>query len=141
LHKKTKLHRYRDKITIINSPKAMNEEQLYPYLNLIQQLLTCPNGEEMNILQQNQNLIDENLLQIMVTVAEDFNNNGRENEANFLINLAQQLAQLFNPPQPPLERGESESIPPLTKGGLGGDQNPQDYHNFLNANHSINRRK
>ena len=39
------------------------------YINLIEQLLTCANGEEPNILQANQELIDPEFLQMMENYA------------------------------------------------------------------------
>jgi hypothetical protein len=43
----------------------MNEQRAQAYVNLIEQLLTCANGEEPNILQANMELIDPQFLQMM----------------------------------------------------------------------------
>jgi hypothetical protein len=48
----------------------MNEQRTQAYLNLINQLLTCNNGDEPRILQENQELVDEELVQVMVAVAQ-----------------------------------------------------------------------
>lgn len=59
------------------------------YLNLIQQLLNCSNDEKLNdVMQENQQLMDENLLQIMVAVANDFEEKGNKNTAQCLIYIA-----------------------------------------------------
>jgi hypothetical protein len=47
----------------------MDEKRPQAYINLIEQLLTCANGEEPNILQANQELIDPEFLQMMENYA------------------------------------------------------------------------
>jgi len=49
--------------------QTMNEQRAQAYVNLIEQLLTCANGEEPNILQANQELIDPEFLQVMENYA------------------------------------------------------------------------
>jgi hypothetical protein len=71
---------------------AMNEQRTQAYLNLINQLLSCNNGDEPRIVQENRELLDEGLVQVMVAVAQQYGNAGRENEAQWLVNMAQQLA-------------------------------------------------
>jgi CHAT domain-containing protein len=71
----------------------MNEQRTEAYLNLINQLLTCNQGDEPRILQANQELLDEGLIEVMIAVAQQYGEVGRENEARWLLNLAQQLAQ------------------------------------------------
>ena len=71
----------------------MNEERRQAYFALIQALLSCPNGEEGQILQDHQELIDEEFLLVCQQVAQQLQGDGRENEAGFLLNLAQQLAE------------------------------------------------
>ncbi|MFO8037899.1 MAG: hypothetical protein R6U67_00465, partial [Sodalinema sp.] len=48
----------------------MDEQQLQAYLSLIQELLTCPSGEEAAILRKHRELVDEGLVQVMRAVAE-----------------------------------------------------------------------
>ena len=49
----------------------MDEARLQAYLNLIQQLLTCASGEEVNnILQAHQELVDREFLQEMERCAD-----------------------------------------------------------------------
>jgi hypothetical protein len=47
----------------------MDEQRTQAYLNLINQLLSCNNGDEPRILQENQELLDQGLIEIMVAVA------------------------------------------------------------------------
>ncbi|WP_375328809.1 hypothetical protein [Microcystis sp. BLCC-F210] len=41
-----------------------------PCLNLINQLLSCNDGDEPRIVQKNQELLDEGLVKVMVAVAQ-----------------------------------------------------------------------
>jgi hypothetical protein len=60
---------------------AMNEQRTQTYLNLINQLLSCNDGDEPRILQKNQELLDRGLVEVMVAVAQQYREAGRENEA------------------------------------------------------------
>ncbi|MFM6060498.1 MAG: hypothetical protein ACKPBT_20685 [Microcystis aeruginosa] len=53
---------------------AMKEQRTQAYLDLINRLLSCNNGDEPRILQQNQELPDEGLVQVMVAVAQCLGN-------------------------------------------------------------------
>jgi len=71
----------------------MNEQRQQDYLNLIQALLDCPNEEEINnTVNAHLHLIDSDLVQVMAQVAEMMAQQGNENNARFLTNLAQQIA-------------------------------------------------
>jgi hypothetical protein len=94
----------------------MNEQRNEAYLNLINQLLTCNEGDEAEILQENQELFDQGLIEVMTAVAQQFEGTGRENEAQWLINIAQQLTQILGL----LEEETASSA-----------NTPQDYFNFL----------
>jgi hypothetical protein len=49
----------------------MDQARLQAYVNLIEQLLACADGEEINnILQANQELIDPQFLQVMENCAD-----------------------------------------------------------------------
>ena len=72
----------------------MNEERSQDYLNLINALLNCPSGEEGQILNANQDLLDAGLLQAMAQVAEFLEKRGDRNAANFLIDVARHLAEV-----------------------------------------------
>ncbi len=71
----------------------MNEQRLQAYYQLIQQLLSCPHGEEAAILQANRELLDVGFLQMVVEVAGTFTQQGEENTANWLLALASQLSE------------------------------------------------
>ena len=76
----------------------MDEARLQAYVNLIEQLLACANDEERtNILQANQELIDPKFLQVMESYATWLEEQGNNNHAAWLRNMAQQLGQYLNP--------------------------------------------
>jgi len=74
----------------------MDEQRFETYFNLIQELLSCPNGEESAILSRSSELVDEGLVIMCQQVAEMSRGQGQENQAGFLINLAEQLAEYLN---------------------------------------------
>ena len=96
----------------------MEETRAQAYLNLIQQLLTCPNGEERQILQVNLELVDSGFLQVCEVVAENLAEEGQENQANYLRNLASQLGQFLGMN----DEGDSDN---------SEGENPQEYANFI----------
>ncbi|MEH1997500.1 MAG: CHAT domain-containing tetratricopeptide repeat protein [Nostoc sp.] len=69
----------------------MNEQRLQAYNQLIQTLLSCPSGEEPEILAANTELLDANFVQVVAAVAEHFAQQGEENTAEWLRNLATYL--------------------------------------------------
>ncbi len=73
----------------------MNQQRLQSYINLIQQLLACPSGEEWILLRQNEALVTPELAQVMEQVANQLANQGKLKEAKFLHNLAGQIHHLF----------------------------------------------
>ncbi|MBW4495406.1 MAG: CHAT domain-containing protein [Oscillatoria princeps RMCB-10] len=73
----------------------MDENRIQNYLNLIQELLNCPSGEEAAILQANSDLLDLGFVQVCETEAAQLAESGNENAANFLRNLASQLGELL----------------------------------------------
>jgi hypothetical protein len=73
----------------------MDETRAQAYLQLIQTLLTYPNGEENQILNANSELVDAELVQTMVAVAAQLSENNQENEADFLLDIASELANLL----------------------------------------------
>ncbi|CUR35208.1 conserved hypothetical protein [Planktothrix tepida PCC 9214] len=70
----------------------MNEQRLNAYLTLINNLLTCPSGEESQILQDNQELLDQDFLQVLLEISSQLQEAGRQQEAELLINLAEELS-------------------------------------------------
>src|SRR5919199_3205593 len=69
----------------------MDEQRLNAYLKLIQALLGCPSGQEIEILQNHRELVDQGLVQVMQQVAAYLREQGHLNSADFLMNLAGQL--------------------------------------------------
>jgi CHAT domain-containing protein len=69
----------------------MNEQRLHAYNQLIQTLLDCPSGEEAEILTANTELLDADFVQVVVAAAEHFAQQGDENTAEWLRNLATYL--------------------------------------------------
>jgi CHAT domain-containing protein len=74
----------------------MNEERRQAYLNLIDSLLTCPSGEENQILQANSELVDAGLVQVMLERANDLRNDYYLDNANYLMTLAWHLSGTSN---------------------------------------------
>src|SRR4028119_34681 len=72
----------------------MDEHRLEAYLNLIQQLLDCPSGEELDILNANRELADAGLVQVMEQVAERMAQQGDGN-AEWLQNLAVAITKML----------------------------------------------
>ena len=76
----------------------MDEQRLQAYQQLIQQLLSCPDGEKVAILQANTELLDADFLLMVVEVAAMFTQKGEENTANWLMVLASQLSEALDIP-------------------------------------------
>ncbi|HIK11773.1 MAG TPA: tetratricopeptide repeat protein [Oscillatoriaceae cyanobacterium M33_DOE_052] len=76
----------------------MNEQRIPAYLNLIQQLLDCPAGEENQILNQFSELVDEGFVQMCEQKAAQLHEEGEENQAEFLQDLAQQVGAFLARP-------------------------------------------
>ena len=76
----------------------MNEQRAQAYVNLIEQLLACADDEERtNILQANQELIDPEFLQVMENYATGLEEQGNNNHAALLRDIAQWLGQFLTP--------------------------------------------
>ncbi len=72
----------------------MDEQRIAAYSNLIQQLLECPNGEQNDILNANEELVDADFVQFMKETAADMAEKSNS-YAGWLQNLAAQLANYF----------------------------------------------
>ncbi|MBD2197513.1 MULTISPECIES: hypothetical protein [Calothrix] len=59
----------------------MNEQRLCAYLNLIQAILNCANGQEGKVLAANQDLIDSLFINILKQVARQMAIKGANNTA------------------------------------------------------------
>jgi tetratricopeptide (TPR) repeat protein len=73
----------------------MNEQRQEAYLVLIQQLLSCPRGEEPEILAANQDLKSPDLVQVMLEMASNLRWQGELNQANRLMNIAGHLLGVY----------------------------------------------
>ncbi|MGK7887535.1 MAG: CHAT domain-containing protein [Crocosphaera sp.] len=69
----------------------MDEQRTQQYLKLINQLLTCNEGDEPRILEENQEFLDQGLIKVMIAEAQQLAEAGREIEANWLSFKAQEL--------------------------------------------------
>ncbi|MFN5766483.1 MAG: hypothetical protein ACK470_19290, partial [Pseudanabaena sp.] len=67
--------------------------RLQAYINVIQSLLSCPLGQESEILQANQDLIDADFLNLLDQFAEQSEKAGEVDVANFLRELAKSLKE------------------------------------------------
>lgn len=63
------------------------------YLNLIDQLLKCPNGEEPQLLDQHLDLLDADLVGTMAQVASYFAHHDNPDAARFLLHIARELSK------------------------------------------------
>ena len=59
----------------------MNSERQQAYLNLINQLLNCPSGEEAEILNTHPELLDDGLVAAMLEEADNLREKGELNNA------------------------------------------------------------
>lgn len=77
------------------------EQRQAQYLQLIDQLLRCPNGQEPAILDAQPDLIDAGLVQTLVKVGTVMVHQENQAGAKFLFHVARELAiQLNLYPQP-----------------------------------------
>jgi hypothetical protein len=95
-----------DRLTgFVEDTTQMNQPYLQSYIDLIQQLLACPGGEEWIVLRQHEALVNPELVQVMEQVATQLAAQKNLKEAKFLHNLAGQIHHLFvaqtvQPPSP-----------------------------------------
>jgi CHAT domain-containing protein/tetratricopeptide (TPR) repeat protein len=86
----------------------MNEQHLQAYTELIQNLLKCASGEELNnILQQHSDLVDITLAKLMGEYAKQHREQEDLEIADFLENLARQLTEYL---QEDRDSSDSEAI-------------------------------
>jgi hypothetical protein len=124
----------------------MNEQRLQAYYQLVQQLLSCPHGQEAAILQANRELLDVDFLQVVVEVAGTFTQQGEENTANRLLGLASQLSEELdialngNTPEPetPLNQANFDTylqfLLEVLQATAKSEGNPQVVYPLLAAN-------
>ncbi|MEG4944591.1 hypothetical protein [Microcoleus sp. F4-D5] len=71
----------------------MNPERQEAYLNLIERVLTCPNGQEPEVLSSCSDLIDAGFVQMLIQISASMAREGDEDTANFLVQLARLLGK------------------------------------------------
>ena len=74
----------------------MNQQRQKAYLQLIQNLLISPSGQEPEILVTNQQLLDAGFLETLGAVAQMFSQQRDDNTVNWLQSLAMQLREVLN---------------------------------------------
>jgi hypothetical protein len=88
----------------------MSPQQINAYLNLIEQLLSCPEGQEWKLLKEHQKLVNPELLQIMNNVATQLARDGEFEGANFLHHWVEELNHIFMQAVNP-QNNEAQSQP------------------------------
>ena len=71
----------------------MNPERQEAYLNLIERVLTCPNGQEPEVLSSCSDLIDAGFVQMLIQISASMAREGDADTANFLVQLARLLGK------------------------------------------------
>jgi hypothetical protein len=69
----------------------MNPERQEAYLDLIERVLSCPNGQELEVLSLCSDLIDAGFVQMLIEVSASMACAGNEDTADFLVQLARSL--------------------------------------------------
>jgi tetratricopeptide (TPR) repeat protein len=75
----------------------MDRNRLRAYMTLIRELLRCPSGEELALLQANMELVDTNLITLLEKAATRATQKGALGTADFLRNMASQLKEMLTP--------------------------------------------
>ncbi|NER24230.1 MAG: CHAT domain-containing protein [Symploca sp. SIO1C2] len=112
----------------------MDENRVQAYLELIQKLLNCPNGKEGQILQANEELVDAGLVQVMKQVAEQMAAEGNGNAANWLINLAAEIARMLGMTASATPQEYLEFLREVLQAIVDSNSNPQVVYPLLQAN-------
>ena len=73
----------------------MNKPSLKAYLDLVQKLLGCPQGEEWIVLRQHSELVNLGLVEVIEQVANYFAMEGKNKPAKYLRNWASQLHHIL----------------------------------------------
>ncbi|MDV3347132.1 hypothetical protein SPB21_11530 [Leptothoe sp. ISB3NOV94-8A] len=76
----------------MNTPPNPPEPRQAMYLGLIDRLLTCPNGEEPEILNADPDLLDAGFVQALMQTASYFAHQDNPDAAKFLVFIARELA-------------------------------------------------
>jgi hypothetical protein len=71
----------------------MNPERQEAYLDLIERVLSCPNGQEPEVLSSCSDLIDAGFVQMLIQVSASMARAGNDDTAEFLVQLARSLGK------------------------------------------------
>ncbi|WP_445175942.1 hypothetical protein [Microcoleus sp.] len=71
----------------------MDPERQEAYLDLIERVLSCPNGQELEVLSSCSDLIDAGFVQMLIEVSASMARAGNEDTADFLGQLARLLGK------------------------------------------------
>lgn len=112
----------------------MDEKRAQNYLDLINELLTCPPGKEAEVLDANTELIDDGLLGVMTQVAEGFAQEGDENSAAFLNTIVHNLADLLELPLVPTVSSQIDLLIQLLLATEESEGDPEVVYPLLQKN-------
>jgi len=73
----------------------IKQQNLQAYLQLVEQLLSCPHGEEWTLLERNEQLVTPDLVQILEQLAVQMAGEGKADAAKYLHHWAKQINHLF----------------------------------------------
>lgn len=76
----------------------MNEQRQEAYISLINELLTCPSGQEIAVLNANPTLVDSGLLQALERASNLLQKQGKQDAADFLLQILDQLRREMEQP-------------------------------------------
>lgn len=79
----------------------MNQQLIQAYLTLIQALISCPDGEEWNILHHNERLLSPDFVEFMAQVAKQMKAKAKLEIAAFLYYWVEQLKYIYQPENNP----------------------------------------
>ncbi len=71
----------------------MNPERQEAYLDLIERVLSCPNGQAPEVLSSCSDLIDAGFVQMLIEVSASMAYAGNEDTADYLVQLARLLGK------------------------------------------------
>jgi tetratricopeptide (TPR) repeat protein/CHAT domain-containing protein len=79
----------------------MDDNRMNAYLQLIKKLRECTNGKEEQILKEHSELLEPGLVETIIAEAKKSDDNGNQNDTNFLTNLGLQLGEFLGSDQQP----------------------------------------
>lgn len=84
----------------------MTDTAQAPYFDLIDELLSCPAGQEPEVLDRHPDLLDADLVRTLIQVATVMAHENQQDSSRFLIFIAKQLAKqlgLYPETDPPAQ--------------------------------------